>query len=100
MIGVRIEYLCSFEDENKKNVGQMWCSGVVKRISDDENPWVKAGKTRACYKAGEAAEVYWDAIPDANMKAGLGIVPLNPKKWNKDCEEAWRKDLGDYDYGV
>ena len=34
----------------------MWCSGVVKRISDDENPWVKAGKTRACYKAGEAAK--------------------------------------------
>jgi hypothetical protein len=100
LIGVRIEYLCSFEDDGKIDIGQRWCTGVVRRISDDENPWVKQGKTRACYKAGEAAEVYWEAVPDANLKAGLDIVPLNPRKWNKDCEEAWRKDLGDYDYGL
>ena len=61
---------------------------------------VKQSKTRTCYKAGEAAEVYWEAVPDANLKAGLDIVPLNPRKWNKDCEEAWQKDLGDYDYGL
>ena len=26
LIGVQFEYLCSVEDENKKDVGQMWCS--------------------------------------------------------------------------
>ena len=40
------------------------------------------------------------------MVACVGIVSLYPRKWkwNKDEEEAWRKDLGgygyDYDYGV
>ena len=61
---------------------------------------IKAGATRACYKSGEAVEVNWDAIPDADMVACVGIVALNPRKWNKDVEEAWRKDLGNYDYGV
>ena len=49
----------------------------------------KAGKTRVCYKAGEAVEVSWDAIPDANMKLCVSIVELNSRKWNKDVEEAW-----------
>ena len=100
LIGTRIEYLCGFEDDDGNSVGNRWCAGVVNRISDDENPWVRKGKTRACYKAGEAAEIYWDEIPEAKMKACLSIEPLDPKKWNKDCEEAWRKDLGDYNYGL
>ena len=100
LIGVRIEYLCSFQDKLGKDVGQRWCTGIVRRISDEENPWIKAGATRACYKSGEAVEVNWDAIPDADMVACVGIVALNPRKWNKDVEEAWRKDLGNYDYGV
>ena len=60
----------------------------------------KAGKTRVCYKEGETVEVNWDAIPDADMKSCVSIVGLNPRKWNKDVEEAWQKDLGDYNYGV
>ena len=48
-----------------------------------------------------SAEVNWDAIPDADMVvACVGIISLNPRKWNKDAEEARRKDLGDYDYGI
>ena len=100
LIGVRIEYLCGFEDEEGNTLDNRWCAGVVRRISDEENPWVRKGKTRACYKEGEAAEIFWDAIPEAKLKACLSIEPLNPRKWNKDVEGAWRRDLGNYDYGV
>ena len=87
-------------DKLGKDLGQSWCTGIVRRISDEENPWIRSGATRACYKAGESVEVNWDAIPDADVVACVGIVALNPRKWNKEVEEAWRKDLGDYDYGV
>ena len=100
LIDTRIEYLCGFEDNEGNKLDNQWCSGVVRRISDEVNPWVRKGKVRACYKAGEAAEIYWDEIPEANIKACVSIDPLDPKKWNKDCEDAWRKDLGDYDYGI
>ena len=95
LIEVRIEYMCSFQDKLGKDLGQRWCTGIVRRISDEENPRIRAGATRrACYKAGEAVEANWDAIPDADMLACVGIVALNPRKWNKDAEEAWRKDYG------
>ena len=82
--------MCSFQDKLGKDVGQgqRWCTGIVRRISDEENPWIKAGATRACYKAGESAEVNWDAIPDADMVvACVGIIALNPRKWNKDTQK-------------
>ena len=53
-----------------------------------------------CYKEGEAAEVLWDVIPEVNMPHSRSIEPFNPRKWNKHIPHAWRKDLGDIDYGV
>ena len=58
---------------------------------------------RKCWKEGEAVEVvFWDAIPGADMPVCRcrDKVPLNPNKWNKDVVDAWRMDLGEYDYGV
>ena len=51
---------------------------------------------RSFYKPGEAAMVRWDANDrlDLPEPASDGVVELKKKKWNKDSEGAWRKDLG------
>ena len=59
-----------------------------------------SGRGRKCYEKGAAAEIFWDAIPDADMKACRTIAPFNPNLWNKEVDGAWRRDLGDYDYGL
>ena len=39
-------------------------------------------------------------LAEANMEAGESIVQLKPRKWNKNCAGAWRKELTEIDYGV
>ena len=99
LIGKRIEVLISF-DINKESAetAQQWCCGAVERICD--GTWVIPGRARKCWKEGEAVEVFWDAMPDADMPACRDRVALNPNKWNKDDIDAWRMDLGEYNYGV
>ena len=99
LLGKRIEFLSEFDmDEEGTEKEPRWCSGVVERICD--GTWVIPGKVRKCWKEGEAVEVFWDAIPDADMPACRDNVALNPNKWNKDVIDAWRMDLGEYNYGV
>ncbi len=57
--------------------------GVVERVCDDT--WVKSSKRRQCYKAGEAVEVLWDEISDADMPVCPTREPFDPRKWNKNC---------------
>ena len=75
-----------------------WSNGVVERICD--GTWKILGRARKCWKYGEAAELLWDAIPDADMPACRDKVALDARKWNKDVAGAWRMDLGDYNYGM
>ena len=99
LIGKRIEFLAEFDmDEEGTEKEPRWCSGVVERICD--GTWVIPGKCRKCWKEGEAVEVFFDAIPDADTPACREKVALNPNKWNKDVIDAWRMDLGEYNYGV
>ncbi len=104
LIGERIEFLTLFDiDDDGDETELRWCAGVVERVSDGS--WViptKSGRGRKCYDVGAAAEILWDAITDAgmNMKACRTIVPLKANKWNKNVEEARRKDIGDHNYGI
>ena len=99
LIGKRVEYLSEFDmDDEGTEQEPRWCSGVVERICD--GTWVIPGKMRKCWKEGEAVEVFWDVIPDADMPACRDKMALNPNKWNKDDIDAWRMDLGEYNYGV
>ena len=103
LIGERIEFLSEFETEVGAGEKYMrWCSGVVMRICD--GTWVKPGTYRARYKVGEAAEVLWDAIDEGKgnlqMPECRTQEPLDPRKWNKDVHGSWRRDLGDFNYGI
>ena len=74
-------------------------NGVVARVSD--GTWlVNANARTKCFKAGEAAEILWDADPEVNYLSGKSIAEFNPKLWNKDKEGAWCMDLGKTDYGL
>ena len=62
LIGMRIEYLSSIDTE--KAVSEtyvLWMGGTVERVN--EGTWLMARARKKCYKEGEAAEVYWDAVP-------------------------------------
>ena len=100
LVDKRIAYRCEVDlDETGTQKGEQWMYGVVKRVSD--GTWLVSKNARTkCHKAGEAAEVLWDAVPELGYVEGRTIVALNPKLWNKDKLGAWCKDVGKIDYGV
>ena len=61
---------------------------------------INSGKRGQCYKEGEAAKVFWDAIPEYNMEASRYIEPFHSRLWNKNENRDWRMDLGDIRYGL
>ena len=77
----------------------VWMNGVVVRVSD--GTWlVNANARTKCFKAGEAAEILWDAVLEVNFLSGKSIAEFKPSLWNKDKVGAWCKDLGKIDYGI
>ena len=99
LLGTRIECLCEFDMDDKGTIKELrWCGGLVERICDGS--WLIPGSRRKKYKVGEDADIFCYAIPEADLEPSRCIVPLNPKKWNKNTHEAWRKDLGDINYGL
>ena len=69
------------------------------RVSDDT--WLVGANTQTqCSKAGEAAEVLWNAVPEVKYPAGKSIAEFKPNIWNKDKLGACCKELGNIDYGI
>ena len=58
------------------------------------------GESNKCYKEGEAEEVYWDAVPEANYPPGRTTEKFDQKLRNKDKVGARRRDNGEVDYGI
>ena len=76
-----------------------WCGGVVQAVSD--GTWRKTQRGASCWKEGEAAKVMWDPIPEVNISTyEPSIEEFKPSKWYKHCEGAWRRELGEVDYGL
>ncbi len=100
-IGKRIEYLSYFDmDEAGTQKELRWCAGKIEDVSD--GTWLVPGGITKCYKMGQAARVFWDAVPDC--KPPLPQTPSTEvfavKKWNKNCDEAWRMELDEIDYSL
>ena len=100
LLGRRIEYLSKFGLDDKReevvNKDLRWCSGIVERVCD--KTWINPGKRRQCYKGGEAAEVFWDEMPECNMDASIYIEPFISRLWNKNENLGWRMYIGDISY--
>ena len=98
-IDTRIEYLSNFDMNEEGTIQEMrWCSGIVEDVSD--GTWIKAGTRQQRYKEGEAARVLWDAVPEANFAASKSVEVFDKRLWNQNSIGAWRKDLGEVDYGL
>ena len=51
----------------------IWMNGEVMRVSD--GTWLVGVNARTnCFKAGGAAEVLWDAVPEVKYPAGKSIA--------------------------
>ena len=63
IIGERISSLCSIDMDTSGKVKELiWMNGKVMRVNDVS--WLfDANARKNCFKAGEAAEVIWDAVP-------------------------------------
>ena len=65
LIGIKIEYFSSSDmDKAGSETNVLWMGGTVEILSD--GTWLMPGARKKCYKEGEAEEVYWDAVPEAN----------------------------------
>ena len=99
LIGMIIEYLSSIDmDKAVTETHMLWMSGTVEIVS--YGTWLMHGESTKFYKEGEVAEVYWDAVLEANYPPGRTTEKFNQKLWNKDKLGAWRRDHGEVDYGI
>ena len=71
---------------------------TVEILSD--GAWLMAGARTKFYKKGEAVEVYWDALSEANYPPGRTTEKFDQKLWKKDKVGAWRRGHGEVDYGI
>ena len=81
LVGTRIEYLSEFDIEDPDQGSTKileWCGGVVERICD--GTWLIPGARTKCYKEGEVAEIFWDAILIADIPPSRSIEHLDQKK--------------------
>ena len=83
-IGERISYLCSIDMYTAVKVKELvWMNGNVMRVSDGN--WIVGANARTnSFKAGEATEVFWDAVPKVNYPASKSIKEFKPNLWNRD----------------
>ena len=97
-VGTRVEYLAYYDiDEAGEERGLRPVGGKILEVSD--GTWLISGRRTVCYKKNEAASVLWDAVEEANCKQCRSIGEFRAKKFNKDCEGGWRKEV-EVDYGI
>ena len=84
-VGKRIEYLFLFDilDGNGEQPDKAlrWCQGEVTKVFKN--------------KKKPTVEVFWEKVEKSidRDKEEITIVELQDRKWNKDCEGAWRMDV-------
>ena len=97
-VGTRVEYVayCDMDEEGNERKLRTVC-GEILEVCD--GTWLVPGARTKCYKKNEAANVLWDAFEEANCPQCKSIEEFPPKKFNKDCEGGWRKEV-EVDYGI
>ena len=67
------------------------------RTTDDVEPVTDQGEITKVFKNKKkpTVEVGWDEVQELidKGKEEISVVELHDRKWNKDCEGAWRMDI-------
>ena len=97
-VGTRVEYYAYYDIDEEGNERKLRpVGGKILEVSD--GTWLLPGARTKCYKKNEAASVLWDAVEEANCPQCKSIEEFRPRKFNKDCEGGWRKEI-EVDYGI
>ena len=88
LVGKRLEVLWPYKESGTTK--KIWASGVVKRVADGLTN-TRSARAKKILPAG-ALLWAWDADPDFDEVAGEQWLILQPEKWNKQVQYAWRFD--------
>ena len=44
--------------------------------------------------------IFWDSFPEVDYPISFSIEPFDEKKWNKNYDGSWRKELSAVDDGL
>ena len=103
LLGTRIEMVFEFNLETNNNKNEIktdtrWCGGIIRDVCKGlpTHRWNISGFVQKYFKAGEAAKVEWDSMPEveSNIAKETTIEVLDPKKWNKNVIGGWQHDVG------
>ena len=84
-VGKKIDYLFLYDildgDGEQPDKALRWCQGEVTKVFKN--------------KKKPTVEVVWEKVEESidRDKEEITIVELQDRKWNKDCEGAWRMDI-------
>ena len=89
-VNQRMDYYALYDidlagDEKKLRL----VGGMIKEVSD--GTWLIPGGQTKCYKVNEAADVLWDAVPEAGYPPCWSIDEFLPKLCNQECDKVWRR---------
>ena len=93
LVGKRLDVCFEYElDEGGTQL--FWSQGEVTLVSNGKNIVIPKKRT-ACYKAGEAVMIRWDASEERGEESTETAQRLLKTKWNpkKHCHGGWRLDV-------
>ena len=60
----------------------------------------QAGEVPSMLQRKRSSICFLYAVPEADYYASRSIEPFDENKWNKNCNDSWRKELSAIDYGL
>ena len=88
-IGMRIDMLFNYADDENDSDVLMWSQGVAQIASNGSNVQKEGG---GYHKKGDVV-VLWDACADRNEEASTSVVSTPKKMFNKHVQNSWRLDV-------
>lgn len=88
-IGMRIDMLFNYADDEDDSDILMWSQGVIQIISNGSSVPKERG---GFHKKGDAV-VLWDACADRNEEASRSVASIPKNLFNKHVQNSWRLDV-------
>ena len=83
VVGKRVDVLFLYDildgDRNEPEQSLRWCQGEVTKVFKD--------------KTKPTVEILWDEVQASIDAESRSNLVLHERKWNKNCEGAWRMDI-------
>jgi len=88
-VGMRIDMLFNYADDNDDSDILMWSQGTIQLVSNGSNIPKEGG---GFHKKGDV-KVLWDANADRNEEESISVVSIPKSLFNKHLQDSWRLDI-------